>query len=87
MSFADYSLLQILVGSIFVFSGAIEIGRWYGCLFSCQVRSNLTVAEKAYKSRPAEGFAAFLVNKDTIYDSLVANFTTLYLESLQAFGA
>ena len=45
MRFADYSLLQILVGSIFVFSGAIEIGRWYGVRARSQGRGSVSTLE------------------------------------------
>jgi hypothetical protein len=45
MRFADYSLLHVLVVSIFVFAGAIEIGRWFGVRARSQGRGSVSTLE------------------------------------------
>ena len=45
MRFADHSLLHILVVSIFVFAGAIEIGRWFGVRARSQGRGSVSTLE------------------------------------------
>lgn len=45
MQFSDYSLLQILLLSIVVFTGAIELGRWFGARASVKGSGNVSTLE------------------------------------------
>ena len=45
MRFADYSLLYILVVSILIFAGAVEIGRWFGVRARSQGRGSVSTLE------------------------------------------